>query len=1117
MVVHRLLEGLFSPCPPADGFAEDDTLDQETREVAPAAPVVPGRELTVGEAFGRFRIEAEVGRGGFGVVYRAFDTYLGRPVALKVPRPDRVQSTALWDRFAREARLAAALDHEAIVPVLDAGVVEDVICIISTFQEGENLSQWIGTRHAAGMPLKPAVQMAAQLAAGLNHAHQRGILHRDLKPGNILIALHGNDADRWSPRITDFGLGAFEADHTSQTLTGFWQGSPPYMAPEQLLAGHGPVDARSDVYALGAVLYEMLTGRRIYPCATILELSLTLDRGDPPLRPRQLRSGLPRDIETIVLTCLERDPARRYRSAAALHEDLLRFLDGRPILARPLSTPRRLGRWMRRKPSQAALMATALLAVTLTTSLIARHERRLFDKNQELERNNRRLQSAIVERDGAIADSQAALRRLAENEKVARRAAFAADLHMSHHELRAGRVEMAQALLRRYEQTPGQDDLRDFSWRYLMSLATRDYTVHRLSDLEWWRGKSPLAPILESASPALRGQILARLERVEFDQNAIRFSWDPWSPRSFVLGPRTIRSYEYSGDVNGSASVKVGDGPSEQSPPLRRWSAVSRAGRVVALDGEWNLQDAAAIPPLKEHSVGRASADAAPLDGSDGRATRVVEAPSGWFVCFSADCGMMAGLCRTSNSRARPVFYDLRSSWRASYAQYDVNIDDGPDHRLIPRFLALSYEGRLAALSGEGQDRLRVIETRTGRTLWTVRADVLGPDVEMTCAAFADDGSALVAGDSSGRTHVWDPLTGGRLGRFPAALGFVTSVGFHPDSKTVAIVASSEDAIRLWNHAREPESPTVLDHGDEVWGLTFTGEGKSLISVGNDNHARAWNAATGAPGRKIRSSNLLTAAAAAGAMRENSVAITGHTGYVSVYPGNLVGKARHVFGQLRRQKVRAMAFAPDGRTLVAGGNFRKILAVQWGRGTKPVSRLVDLPHADAYDLAFAPDGKTLAIGSHDKLITLWDVPEFRVRASLATSGKLSCLTVSPDGSLLVAGDVDGGIQFRDLSTGSLRKMVTRASETGGIWSLSFSPDGKTLATGGDDGMVRLWDPALGIERLVLGYHDAKVHAVAFSPDGKILASGDFAGKIHLWRIESALPPVHAGRQRQGRE
>src|SRR5262249_46137844 len=246
--MHRLLEVAFATQAPGDEGGRARYLAPFLPGQAGGPGTPAGPELSAGEALGRFHIEGELGRGGFGVVYRATDTHLGRTVALKVPRPDRVQTVALWDRFAREARLAARLDHDAIVPVLDAGVLDGVFVLVAAYQEGEPLSRWLATRHPAGMPPRVASSRALRLTRGLDHAHGQGVLHRDLKPSNVLMVVAPGVPQGWLPRITDFGLGTLRDEAEGTTLTGFWQGSPPYMAPEQVLTDLGRVDARSDVY-----------------------------------------------------------------------------------------------------------------------------------------------------------------------------------------------------------------------------------------------------------------------------------------------------------------------------------------------------------------------------------------------------------------------------------------------------------------------------------------------------------------------------------------------------------------------------------------------------------------------------------------------------------------------------------------------------------------------------------------------------------------------------------------------------------------------------------------------------------------------------------------------------
>src|SRR5262249_46344579 len=276
-----------------------------------------------------------------------------------------------------------------------------VFVLVAAYQEGEPLSRWLATRHPAGVPPRLAASVALHMAGGLDHAHGQGVLHRDLKPSNVLMTAAPGAPEGGLPRITHLGPGPLRGEGEGVTLTGFWQGSPPYMAPEQVLPDLGRVDARSDVYALGAILYEMLTGRPIYPCCSLVELGVLLGRGEPPARPRRLRPGLPADLQPICLKCLERDPSRRYPSAAALHRAALRVLDARPTLARPTPAWAPLGRWAGRRPSQAALVGVALAAAAVTAGLVVSHERQLESKNLELTRSNEQLRKAADQRDAA--------------------------------------------------------------------------------------------------------------------------------------------------------------------------------------------------------------------------------------------------------------------------------------------------------------------------------------------------------------------------------------------------------------------------------------------------------------------------------------------------------------------------------------------------------------------------------------------------------------------------------------------------------------------------------------------------------------------------------------------
>jgi hypothetical protein len=317
------------------------------------SPPVPDR-------LGRFRIDRELGRGGFGVVYLAFDPQLARAVALKVPRPDVLPTPQLRERFQQEARAAASLDHPNIVAVHETGEVDSVAYIAAAFVRGLSLAEWLANR-PDGVPVRLAAALVAQLADGVEHAHRRGVLHRDLKPANVLVEFPA-DGDP-IPKIADFGLArTLGPADPGLTTTGAILGTPNYLAPEQADGRSRTVGLAVDVYGLGTILYELLTRRPPFTSDSALE-TLRQVRWEDPVSPRRLRSQVPRDLETICLKCLEKAPSSRYASAADLAADVRRFLASEPIRARPPGTIGRATRWARRRPAVAALLA-AVVAVT---------------------------------------------------------------------------------------------------------------------------------------------------------------------------------------------------------------------------------------------------------------------------------------------------------------------------------------------------------------------------------------------------------------------------------------------------------------------------------------------------------------------------------------------------------------------------------------------------------------------------------------------------------------------------------------------------------------------------------------------------------------------------------
>jgi eukaryotic-like serine/threonine-protein kinase len=975
-------------------------------------------------------ILSELGRGGMGVVYKARQTRLNRLCALKIIRPGEHNGDEFRARFLAEAETIARLRHPNVVQIYGLGDHDGLPYFEMEYIEGGSLAARLtGTPWAP----EPAARMVAVLARAIGDAHRLGIVHRDLKPANVLLTAEGE------PKVSDFGLARSLASDVRLTRTGQLVGTPCYMAPEQAEAGGGEVGPAADVYSLGAIVYELLTGHPPFRAATTLQ-TLDLVRSREPVPPRELQPATPRDLQTICLKCLEKEPGKRYATAGELADDLTRFLDHQPIRARPVGHLGRLVRWARRNPAPAGLLAALVVTGLLALTVILWHWRKAVDAQARAEQ--------------ARGEAQ----RLGEAE---RRERYRSNLAAAAAALQLQNSATAQRYL---EAAPAEH--RDWEWRHLHSQLDSARAVMPGAAPAWGVWQLPMI------SPS--GKQLASPDKDERTINV----WDLTTGTTI----RALRGHEgpvfalaYSPD-----GKRLASGSADKT--IRLWEPGS--GKEVAVllghkqrvewltyspDGRWICSLDGQSGRLWDAITGRAIAD---LAGPVQKMTAVFTPDSRQLVI-----GLDRQLC----------LYDASTGQR-------IAVWGSHEHQVT--HLVVSSDGKRVASHGDPEDHVHLWDAVTGREIAVLRGDI----EHSGALAFSPDGSRLGSGGvyPDNTVRLWDASTGRRIAAMRGHKNTIRSIAFSPDGRRV-VSASQDQTVWLWDGVTGQSIAPLAGHTESVWNAIFSPDGRRVITASADQTLRVWDATSGERIAVLRGHNREVSGAAFGAQGSLLVSRSAN-GESRVWDMELAERN----GILRGHEsfVYDVAFSPDGTQAASAawdGTVR-LWDVTTGRQTAALRHNRDHSKAKIVSsVAWHPGGDQLASVTRGDTITLWDLTTRKPRQVFTAptgdwTGDVRAV-FNPAGTLLASGGRDGSVRLWNVGTGKPAGVLT--GHHGPAFDVAFSPDGRQIATVGFDRTVRLWDVTIGAAVKVLP-GDAEGYRIAYSADGRLFAACSLSGTVRLW-------------------